>query len=150
MAMTEKQKENDRRYRLRHPEKMTLKRRKRYLENREQQLADNKAYYPTYYAKNCERIKRERRNRLHAITQEQLDQLLSEQNNCCAICQRPFEDTPHIDHDHRCCNERWTCGKCNRGLLCKDCNLGLGRMKDDSTILSNAIQYLKKYERTNE
>ena len=33
-----------------------------------------------------------------------------------------------------------------RGLLCSDCNLGLGKFKDNTQSLSNAIKYLKKYE----
>jgi len=32
----------------------------------------------------------------------------------------------HIDHYHGCCNYNTSCGKCLRGLLCRECNLGLG------------------------
>ena len=31
-----------------------------------------------------------------------------------------------------------------RGLLCQQCNLGLGCFKDNPTILMNAIEYLSK------
>jgi len=40
----------------------------------------------------------------------------------------------HIDHDHRT-------GRI-RGALCHDCNLGIGRFKDDVTLLLRAVEYL--------
>lgn len=42
----------------------------------------------------------------------------------------------HVDHCH-------TTGKI-RGLLCYNCNNGLGRLKDDIMVLEMAIVYLKK------
>jgi len=124
--------------------------RKHYAKYRDKRLAYNKKYYETYYPENAERIKRERRNRLYSITQEWFDNKLAEQNNCCAVCERQFTDTPHVDHDHKCCSSRRTCGKCNRGLLCTFCNVMIGMSKESEESLVKAIQYLKKYERTNE
>jgi hypothetical protein len=137
----------DKKYRLNHTEKCKEKDRKRYEENRESELARNKKYYKTYYLENRDRIKAGYRTRWHGITQEQLDAKMAEQNNCCAVCLKPFEKTPHIDHNHKCCSVRRTCGKCNRGLLCDDCNLGLGRFKDDIEVLTRAIQYLNKHRK---
>jgi len=31
-----------------------------------------------------------------------------------------------------------------RGLLCNDCNLGIGRLKDDPTRVAKALVYLSK------
>jgi hypothetical protein len=147
--LTEKQKEADKNFRQRHPEKMMAKDKKRYEENRESELARNKAYYPTYYEKNKEEIKFRRRCYMHGCTFEWLESKLKEQDNRCAICKKIFEKTPHIDHDHNCCpsNKRFTCGNCNRDLLCDDCNLGLGRFKDDQIILLSAMEYLKKHQK---
>jgi hypothetical protein len=82
------------------------------------------------------------------LSAEDFNLKLKEQKNRCAICDCPFIQTPHVDHDHNCCLEKChSCGKCIRGLLCKDCNFGLGRFKDDTEVLERAIQYLKKYNK---
>lgn len=52
----------------------------------------------------------------------------------------------HIDHDHACCTGPYQCGKCVRGLLCANCNLGLGYIpEDDATDWAGAaIAYLAR------
>ena len=62
------------------------------------------------------------------------DELLKKQENKCAICCQPSVRTLHLDHDHKT-------GKI-RGLLCYGCNLALGLMKDDPSILAAGIKYL--------
>jgi hypothetical protein len=71
------------------------------------------------------------------------DNLFIQQNNRCAICSNAFSNEKHnykahIDHDH-------TTGKV-RGLLCNDCNSGIGFLKENITILSNAIKYIEKHQ----
>jgi len=73
------------------------------------------------------------------ITLEDYDILLKSQNNKCAICE---SDSPgakknrfSIDHDHES-------GKI-RGLLCDNCNVGLGRFNDNINNLIKSIEYLK-------
>jgi hypothetical protein len=64
--------------------------------------------------------------------------LYKEQNGLCAICKRD-EDTAGtlcLDHCH-------TTGEI-RGLLCTDCNLGLGRFKDSPENLKAASEYLTR------
>jgi hypothetical protein len=122
-------------------------RNKRFYEaHHDDELARNRKYYGAYYRKNKTRILAVHRLRRHGITQEQFDAKMSEQNSCCAICRKEFEETPHIDHSHLCCPNLKSCDACRRGLLCKDCNLGLGRFKDSIEALSNAINYLKGYQ----
>ncbi len=58
--------------------------------------------------------------------------LVAEQGGLCAICQRP--DPEHVDHDHET-------GKV-RGILCFNCNGGLGQFKDDLDALLAAATYL--------
>ena len=72
--------------------------------------------------------------------------LLDGQGSVCAICNQPETRKSNgdqikrlaIDHDHKT-NEI-------RGLLCHDCNVGIGYFKDDVSILLKAIYYLKGEE----
>lgn len=86
-----------------------------------------------------------RRTRLYGITEEQYLQMLVDQNQRCSICKTEFDGnrSPHIDHDHSCCpEEKTSCGKCVRGILCFQCNAGLGKFNDDPALLEAAIVYL--------
>lgn len=76
--------------------------------------------------------------RRYKLTEEDLNNLYKIQNYKCAICGRdkPKDKNFAIDHNHRT-------GKV-RGLLCSNCNLGIGHFNDDPKILENVICYLKK------
>jgi len=67
------------------------------------------------------------------LTSEQYYKLFKIQNNKCLICKKKTKLV--IDHDHKT-------GKF-RGLLCRECNLGIGLLKDNVTILKMAIKYLE-------
>lgn len=72
------------------------------------------------------------------ITEEEYRILVKEQDNKCALC-RTSPKTRRVlclDHDHKT-------GKV-RGLLCNDCNIGLGKFKDNVEILAKSIVYLSK------
>lgn len=80
--------------------------------------------------------------RCYNITIEDYLDMAEKQNYLCAICGRPniFLQEHHagtlvVDHDHRTGNVR--------GLLCHNCNRGLGLFSDDSTVLKTAINYLE-------
>lgn len=76
------------------------------------------------------------------ITPEQFDKMMSDQGGCCAICGKPPDKAKghrhkhrlNVDHDHKT-------GKV-RGLLCNNCNIGLGAFEDSQDRIANAIQYL--------
>lgn len=67
------------------------------------------------------------------------------QNGLCAICQVPMcrkgraKNSVHADHDH-------SSGQ-TRGLLCSDCNRGLGCFKDSQANLLRAIAYLDIHQK---
>lgn len=77
---------------------------------------------------------------LYGVTPDQYAGLLLAQDGRCAIC---ATGTPggrgnwHVDHDH-------DSGKV-RGLLCTNCNVGLGMFKDDIERMRAAIAYLDKH-----
>ena len=73
------------------------------------------------------------------ITEDQFDSLHLSQGGRCAICgehESNLNKKMALDHDHSTNKVR--------GFLCNMCNLGLGKFKDDVTLLQNAIDYLKK------
>jgi hypothetical protein len=71
----------------------------------------------------------------YGITEEQYDQMLVQQKHSCKIC----GDEPHkplyVDHCHQT--------KQVRGLLCHQCNVALGYMKDDPIRMERAADYLR-------
>ncbi|WP_446214246.1 endonuclease VII domain-containing protein [Micromonospora sp. IBSANI012] len=69
----------------------------------------------------------------YGIGEKEFQELLAEQGGVCAIC--GGEDPQHLDHDHR---TGWV-----RGILCFNCNGGLGQFRDSPTRLARAITYLR-------
>lgn len=70
--------------------------------------------------------------------QDYLD-LQQKQNYSCKIClQKDEENNTSLVVDH--CHET---GKI-RGLLCSNCNRGIGMLQDNVNVLQNAIDYLKE------
>ena len=59
------------------------------------------------------------------------------QDGRCAICGKQCGDELRADHDH-------VSGKF-RGLLCDNCNWGLGNFKDNTELLQKAILYLNEH-----
>lgn len=68
------------------------------------------------------------------------DKLFKEQQGRCAVCGSPENGRyKHlsIDHDHS--NGRI------RGLLCNNCNRGLGLLKDNPEVLRKAAEYVETH-----
>ena len=82
---------------------------------------------------------------LYKITPQQFNRMLAEQEGRCAICltDKPGLSNFAVDHDHRCCSGRRSCGQCVRGLLCLKCNMSLGWVERNSEGLKN---YQERYE----
>lgn len=73
----------------------------------------------------------------YGIEMSELSDLLDQQKGVCAICGIDFgTDVYHIDHCH-------TTGRV-RGLLCSNCNTGIGLLQEDKEIFKAAINYLEK------
>lgn len=117
-----------------------------HLNNRrkERQSLDpekHRAYFQRHYKANKDRYRNNARNRRYSLTSEKIAEMLAEQDNKCAICREEFTGTPRVDHDHNCC-PKTSCGKCVRGLLCNQCNAGIGMLKDSQDIILRAAEYV--------
>ena len=75
----------------------------------------------------------------YGMDNELYETVMQFQDQNCAICTkpRPEEHEPqfHIDHDHNT--------NTVRGILCSNCNVGLGNFMDNTEILRSAIIYLE-------
>ncbi len=81
--------------------------------------------------------------RTYGMTEEMYWALYDAQGGVCAICRRATGRAKRlaVDHDHSCCPEPPTCGRCTRGLLCGPCNELIGRL--GSAALRRAADYLE-------
>lgn len=76
-----------------------------------------------------------RRKVQYGISKEEFLQMLEDQQNKCKICTRDINESAAVDHCH-------STNKI-RGLLCRNCNAGIGLFEDNIQFLANAIEYLK-------
>ena len=79
----------------------------------------------------------------YEISVEEYLALALKQNGCCAICggrnkEGPQRRAQHLAVDHCHASEKV------RGLLCTNCNLGLGNFQDSPAFLRLAAAYLER------
>jgi hypothetical protein len=115
------------------------KRRSNYAEDAE--LREKiKAATRDWIKANPEKKKDQRLRLTYGISRVDFLEMLAIQNNRCAICGYTSETHgalfPVVDHCHKT-------GKI-RGLLCMNCNQGLGKFKDSHNNLLGAAMYLQR------
>jgi len=75
---------------------------------------------------------------------KQFEEMLTTQQNKCAICQTPITINVTPFHwQRRCVVDHCHTNGNVRGLLCSQCNTAIGLLKEDAAALERAIQYLK-------
>ena len=121
-------------------------RRKKYNETRREKYRSNEAYREDMKERARQYGKDHPEKRLAGhlkklgITVEQYKYLNEKQSGKCAICGSEIGDVMgnrlYVDHNHQI-------GKV-RGLLCSDCNFGIGKFHDRIDLLQNAIKYLEE------
>ena len=123
----EKQKKSTDRWRKENPEK--------YRKQYKNEISRYKSR--EYYKNNKETVKNRYLERVYDISLEDYNFLLESQNNKCKICKRECSSGKSlaVDHNH-------DTGEV-RGLLCKNCNIGLGMFFDNLDFLESAVLYLK-------
>jgi hypothetical protein len=93
------------------------------------------------HKENPERTKNNDLKRLYGITLDEHTQMYEAQNGVCAICKGEGDGKWKklcVDHDH-------TTGKV-RQLLCRNCNMVLGQVGDNTNLLEEMIKYLQTHK----
>lgn len=138
-------------YYLLNKEKHTAKVKEYYRQHRESILKQRKAAklhatpkmkaYYKQYAKDHPASKEAKLQSLfkckYGISLGEFNKMVEQQANLCALCKQPESVKPRlsVDHDH-------ITGKV-RGLLCHQCNVGLGHFHDSIRLLEAAQDYLQ-------
>ncbi len=84
-----------------------------------------------------EQIRKYNLKKQFGLSIDQYNTMLAEQNNVCCICgliDRKYRLA--VDHCHKT-------GKI-RGLLCSNCNQGIGHLKDNPALLRKAADYVER------
>lgn len=109
-----------------------------------------KEYHQDYFLKNREKITSQARlkfvQRQYNLDADTYLGMILNQDNKCLICKQPetgktqYGDVKPLSVDH--CHETGLV----RGLLCNQCNAGLGNFKDDINKLKAAVLYLEQFK----
>jgi hypothetical protein len=142
-------------WRASNPKKVRASWDKYYAKNKERLLAASKQWRvenpdrlkrtcKAYYDKNRTRCTAQMRGRRVGITAEEIHAMTAAQGNKCAMCgkaetyvRRGFLQALSVDHDH-------ATGKV-RGLLCNNCNRGIGLLGDSAATLRAGADYIDRH-----
>lgn len=72
--------------------------------------------------------------RRYGVDETTVEWLRLQQGGLCAICRAG--KAAHVDHDH--------VKRHVRGILCFNCNRGLGKFSDDVGLMRKAVEYLER------
>lgn len=87
--------------------------------------------------KNKDKIKNRRLIYRYNITLENFNKMVKNQNGKCEICGIIPKEGLKVDHDHKTDQVR--------SLLCYNCNVALGNIRDNPLISIKIARYLKKH-----
>ena len=96
----------------------------------------NPEYMTQWNAENAIKKSDWHRFRQYEMTPADYQAMFDNQGGLCAICSGDM-GVGNVDHDHAT--------GVVRELLCHKCNIGLGMLRDDSRIISAALEYLKRH-----
>ena len=96
------------------------------------------AWYKDYYTRNSDKYRDREIVLRYGITREQVNDLRSRQKGLCVICDTALAGGRHEHIDH--CHDTGAV----RGILCSECNTGIGKLGDDPAKLRKAADYLER------
>jgi hypothetical protein len=146
MYTVEKRREIQREWYRKHAEQVCLRKKEYYLRTKgskpkariDKKVASKRTrdYRINHPEKVDEYERKHKLKSIYGITLEDYKNILNKQNGKCAICGEPsINKRFSVDHNH-------TTGKV-RGLLCNNCNTGIGLLKENLEIIQRALLYLK-------
>ena len=130
-----KRNEWSRAWRKANPEKVKASSRARYKANPERERKRTRAWAKA----KPEKVRANHLLKNYGITLEQWNALFASQGSVCGNCHATEpggSGTWHTDH----CHETGVV----RGILCADCNTGIGKLGDTIEGLLQAVEYLKR------
>lgn len=118
---------------------------KNYYRNREARLQAMRAWRERPGSGYKDAYRRHYVKKRYGVSLEEYEKLTGETKKC-QLCGRGPDGKGrtgqrlHIDHCHET-------GKI-RGVLCRECNVGLGMFRDDVKVMQRALKYLLKHKRS--
>lgn|ERR1700675_1186968 len=76
---------------------------------------------------------------------ELFEKVLKQQGRKCAICRKPLNLEKVQNGARACADHEHTDPPKPRGIICTNCNAGIGQFKDNPKVLRRAAEYLEKY-----
>lgn len=101
------------------------------------QKATNRERYAAKTPEERKAFNRRKQLGIYGLKPEDFDALAAQQGYRCAICQEKPDELV-VDHDHDTNKVR--------GLLCHQCNMALGKFRDNIHVLRSAVAYMRKHQ----
>ncbi len=129
--------------------------RKDYAAHRDSRAVRAKQYRAAHYekivrrerrwkAENPDKVRGQHRQRVFGVSRADYARMLAEQGGVCALCLKPetvsrngFPFNLGVDHEHGT-------GKV-RALLCHKCNVSVGLLGEDPTLMRRAADYIERH-----
>lgn len=129
----EEAKEREQERKRKHARNMTPEQRAKRVEVQRRWREKNKDFARQWRQQNPAKQRQYQIKAKYGLTPEQWDLLVIGQEGRCAICNRATADLA-VDH----CADTMKV----RGLLCLNCNVAIGHLRHDPTLLERARSYL--------
>src|ERR1019366_8413913 len=112
-----------------------------------ERIREHSLKYYTKWATKPDAPEKHRRKRLNKIgwTPELFDERIKEQEGTCAICKKDLTFEKKVSGSRACADHEHSNPPKPRGVLCANCNLGIGHLQDSVSIMRAAIAYIEKY-----